>query len=715
MSALFQPVKTQVFKDMSLAPGAVIYFYEAGTSTPKAVYADPDLDTALGTSVTADANGAVPGVYLDISGGGYKYRIESDTGGLIDEEDGFFGVGLFGAAPSKVGSVAEGIPGLIRVAGQHVIATGWHEGSQIGGGDFVYVGDRGKSDHNGGTVISPTVPPVSEQPGATLNDRRDAFLAGTGETDPSGSGVFVRLDVNPVNVPVDWFGGTTDGTDQTKPALAALAIGNPSFRDGTHLISESLLHDALDEKGRFLIGESQGGTVLKATAAIHLCSIQRTTGNFEFVKANGLARLTFDGNGLATSGLRLYSAWYNLLGNVTIKGCVDGIQFDGDNSENPDATASVFTELRFCEIVENEVGVNNLYNNNSPLLYSLNTRILNNTKAGVIWNSSYFRMVGGSLSFNGSDTGAALGGFVNIQRGTYADYVSKGLILSGVEMDSNYPRQWQFDTANYPVVENCSLQLATNYFTIPGFSKGFIGKVGGTAANQRTRGLVLRNNRYSLNNLDGSSYSVDSAYIHLAEGALYTKEEGSTWVASDAHTGAGTDYFYIVEDSRAGSVNHSGFDDQETYAEVDKQAGIPDNRKISGFSLVYQNEYDPRYINNDRAFYIADDDFIVIDINEPKRANDLGAYIGTATVTTNNPTNFSAIVAYRAQGSPQTVGMFTGTLTSTTIGALTGTTGADGELTISAADDNKLYIENRTGAALYLVAYLDNNLKLVDE
>ena len=38
-------------------PGAVLYFYDAGTSTPKTVYADKGLATALGTTVACDSSG----------------------------------------------------------------------------------------------------------------------------------------------------------------------------------------------------------------------------------------------------------------------------------------------------------------------------------------------------------------------------------------------------------------------------------------------------------------------------------------------------------------------------------------------------------------------------------------------------------------------------------------------------------------------------------
>jgi len=96
-----------------------------------------------------------------------------------------------------VGSVAENFAGRYVVDGQNYNVTGWHNGGAVmstpmGGG--IFVGSEGtlKSEHNGVTVVSPTVPPVSQQTGASLVERRNNFLAGAGETDPTGSGAFLR-------------------------------------------------------------------------------------------------------------------------------------------------------------------------------------------------------------------------------------------------------------------------------------------------------------------------------------------------------------------------------------------------------------------------------------------------------------------------------------------------------------------------------------------
>lgn len=83
--------------------GAVIRFYDAGTTNPKTVYADQDLTTALGTSVTTDSLGAPTSdgttktaVYVDDAS--YKVRIETSAGVLIEEKDNLKGAVVSGDA-----------------------------------------------------------------------------------------------------------------------------------------------------------------------------------------------------------------------------------------------------------------------------------------------------------------------------------------------------------------------------------------------------------------------------------------------------------------------------------------------------------------------------------------------------------------------------------------------------------------------------------------
>lgn len=63
--------------------GGVLYFYAAGTTNPKAVYADSGETTSLGTSVTLDSSGRAK-IWLD---GYYKVVLNDSLGNLIWTED----------------------------------------------------------------------------------------------------------------------------------------------------------------------------------------------------------------------------------------------------------------------------------------------------------------------------------------------------------------------------------------------------------------------------------------------------------------------------------------------------------------------------------------------------------------------------------------------------------------------------------------------------
>ena len=95
---------------------------------------------------------------------------------------------------------------------------GYHAASLIGGGTFYWDATRARTAHNGGTVISPTVPWT----GATST--LAAFLAGTGETAPAASGCFVRTKT-PYSV--DCFGAVGGSFDDTASFSACEKSGYP--------------------------------------------------------------------------------------------------------------------------------------------------------------------------------------------------------------------------------------------------------------------------------------------------------------------------------------------------------------------------------------------------------------------------------------------------------------------------------------------------------
>lgn len=88
-------------------------------------------------------------------------------------------------------------------ATQVVKTLSWYAGLNKGGLSFSWSPTTPKSRHNGGTVISPTVP-YGE------GDSLGSFLAGSGESDPSGNGCWIA-DIFGIKYSVLNFGAKGDG------------------------------------------------------------------------------------------------------------------------------------------------------------------------------------------------------------------------------------------------------------------------------------------------------------------------------------------------------------------------------------------------------------------------------------------------------------------------------------------------------------------------
>jgi hypothetical protein len=71
------PVIKYTTDTLKTLPSSVLYFYQNGTSTPKAVYADKNKVTSLGATVTADPAGVFVPIFLD---GTYRVTLKNAAG-----------------------------------------------------------------------------------------------------------------------------------------------------------------------------------------------------------------------------------------------------------------------------------------------------------------------------------------------------------------------------------------------------------------------------------------------------------------------------------------------------------------------------------------------------------------------------------------------------------------------------------------------------------
>lgn len=82
----YLPFRPALDANAIVVPGAKLYFYAAGTSTPQAVYSNTGLTTPLANPVEANAAGVWPSIYLD---GALSYRLvlKDADGATLDEQD----------------------------------------------------------------------------------------------------------------------------------------------------------------------------------------------------------------------------------------------------------------------------------------------------------------------------------------------------------------------------------------------------------------------------------------------------------------------------------------------------------------------------------------------------------------------------------------------------------------------------------------------------
>lgn len=228
--------------------------------------------------------------------------------------------------------------------GQVVSVTGYHPGSDIGGGEFYYDASRAKADHNGGTVISPTVPWDGSQ--AALED----FLNGVGETDSGGAGCWVAA-FSGLITPHRF--GVVDAQESGAALEAFLSeLGSTPYKDVS--IECSTITDRL-----LTLDGSSGWKRVPGIFSISAGTDLRDDNNPNLLTLTNCSNWVFDG-GFAVDGYRGFSNRRNIINGVSLQGCRnmhvdqisggggDGFLVDLDPSTNDNfATVNKITSSSF--------------------------------------------------------------------------------------------------------------------------------------------------------------------------------------------------------------------------------------------------------------------------------------------------------------------------------------------------------------------------------
>ncbi len=255
---------------------------------------------------------------------------------LVNETDLALGAAVVGRSAVVVESLAD-LVGSPRKTTHTYHVRGHRPGITTGGGVFVWDPLMPRSMHNGGTVVSPTVPAYTAQPG--LAD----YLAGVGETEPSASGAFVRRIENNI-VRLEYF-GWVEGELGTAPLAMLLKETRSNEGDAANIGAVAMLPPGTVRTGPVTLGSNQiiGGT----SRTIILQEPGTVVGDVQpFLTAAGQVNLMIIGNGMqvngqkneATSGegrygIFLYGAKKVLIQDVTVNSFSgDGLAVTGNVS-----------------------------------------------------------------------------------------------------------------------------------------------------------------------------------------------------------------------------------------------------------------------------------------------------------------------------------------------------------------------------------------------
>lgn len=147
----------------AIVPGAILEFYEAGTSTPKTVYSNATLVTSLGTSVTCDAGGYPTSdgstkTMIYVGTASYKMIVKTSAGVALITHDNIPGAP---AIPATEDSALPETPVITRTST-----------TTITSGNFeTYRGRLVNADPSGGSFAIQLPPPVSAGDGWRMGVR----------------------------------------------------------------------------------------------------------------------------------------------------------------------------------------------------------------------------------------------------------------------------------------------------------------------------------------------------------------------------------------------------------------------------------------------------------------------------------------------------------------------------------------------------------------
>nr|UVX89101.1 MAG: Pectate lyase superfamily protein [Bacteriophage sp.] len=231
-----------------------------------------------------------------------------------------------------------GFAGLATAPMKHVRLRGWNADSNAGSGDFYYSPTTPKSYHDGGMFISPTVPYT------TAID----FIKGTGETDPSGNGCWVRDGIDTAKgIDLSWWdpSALAKHSDVIQKALnkAKLLKLDLYIPAGEFILDKTLTYDYASGVGANGV---RGGNIIGA-------------GSKRTILIQDVAGGNFPGNGVAFQITGSIDTPSFQIDKFTVRGF--SIRGNGTVAGGTANTGTFFLMERMMGFVIEDIFSNNLY------------------------------------------------------------------------------------------------------------------------------------------------------------------------------------------------------------------------------------------------------------------------------------------------------------------------------------------------------------------
>ncbi|EMB4306746.1 right-handed parallel beta-helix repeat-containing protein [Pseudomonas aeruginosa] len=211
---------------------------------------------------------------------------------LIDETDLVKGASLIGRSAMVLASLAD-LPDVPQSYTHEYIVQGHRPGITTGGGRFYWDGAVARNRHNGGTIISPTVPAYTAQTGLA------GYLDGSGETEPSAFGCFVRK-IEGHGIRLEWF-GWLPGELATAPAQKLLQQTRSNEGSAAHIGYTAMFPPATVRSGPLVIGSDQ--IIAGTSRTVILQEPGTVTMDVQpFISMAGQSNVFIFGNGMQING-----------------------------------------------------------------------------------------------------------------------------------------------------------------------------------------------------------------------------------------------------------------------------------------------------------------------------------------------------------------------------------------------------------------------------